>query len=244
VVQTRSPAGRACEPCDQAWGLRSARLTSKRPTRLSDEGSDEVSDASRDPVGCLRRNVRRALIGMSDKGPSLDVRRTGVPPRRRPVLVTLPVDPAAPPTPMASSPGHRSPSAASRRGTVRIFVSARSRSSRRKNVRRVLLPARRWPQEVSRLFFHILRVPVGPPHERPESSTEATPDLHRTTVQPVEGRLRIRAARGPSRTPPRTLWRPPTVGGRHRTVRRPGPRSAGRRRSRRPAARWPDILSR
>jgi hypothetical protein len=37
-------------------------------------------------------NVRRALIGMSDKGPSLDDRETKVSPRRRPVLVTLPVD--------------------------------------------------------------------------------------------------------------------------------------------------------
>src|SRR5262249_18598837 len=40
-------------------------------------------------------NVRRALIGMSDKGPSLDDHRTEVLPRRRPVLVTLPVDPAS-----------------------------------------------------------------------------------------------------------------------------------------------------
>jgi len=60
---------------------------------------------------------------MSDKGPSLDVRRTGVPPRRRPVLVTLPADLSDPRIPMTSPPGHRSPSSASRRGTVRIFVA-------------------------------------------------------------------------------------------------------------------------
>ena len=37
-------AGRACEACEETWRLRSARLTSER--------SDEVSDASRNPVAC------------------------------------------------------------------------------------------------------------------------------------------------------------------------------------------------
>src|SRR5690348_13103406 len=51
---------------------------------------------------------------MSDKGPSLDVHGTEVPPRRRPVLVTLPVDPAGssdpvglvtwPPQPLVGKP--------------------------------------------------------------------------------------------------------------------------------------------
>ena len=183
------------------------------------------------------RNVRRALIGMSDKGPSLDVHRTGVLPRRRPVLVTLPVDPAGssdpddlatwPSQPLVGKPprhcadlrlrpipslpeeGREESSIAPRPGTTRGFTTFLSHTS--------------GSGESSTMC--------------PRSSTDRTPDLHRAARRLVERPLvRMRAVRRPRR--------PRADADRHRTAPRPGHRWAGRRRSVPPAARWQGTRSR
>jgi hypothetical protein len=104
--------------CVLAWdwvSRRVAHLVTPRPGEPNaPQPSRLFAGLASSPCGRSLGNARRALIGMSDKGPSLDDHGTEIPPRRRPVLVTLPADRAGssdpddlatwPPQPLVGKP--------------------------------------------------------------------------------------------------------------------------------------------
>ena len=127
------------------------------------------------------------------------------------------------------------PLPASWAATVWIFVSGRSRSPRRKCVRRVLRPGSPAPQGFPEISSDILGFPACRPQPgRPRSTDRPLPS---TGFGPTCGRpawtSRVRNPR--SRTPPR----PPATVGRPRTAQRSGPRPASRPWCGRPAPRSP-----
>jgi hypothetical protein len=189
----------------------------------------------------LRRgNGRRALVGMSYKGPSLtsDASRS---PHSSPLTGggDAPADPV-----LVSDPGglvtwpprHRP---ASWPSVVRIFVSDRSRSSRRKCVRRVVCPGRLRPQGFSANIRHILLFPARRPQPAPRAPQNAgsSPQMWASAVETLR---RNEQPRRPTRHRRRSRAAP----GRGHGARRSGPRPAARRRSSRQAPRSPDIRSR
>jgi hypothetical protein len=203
---------------------------------------DVDRDASRAGPGAGPGDGRRALIGMSYKGPSTGEQLR---PKPSPLTTTGTGD-----APGRSSrflrprrPRHLATAAPPRQAAedlYGIFVSDRSRSPRGERVGRVLRGTTPRRQGLSQNFFHILRVPASPPQQRPRHSTEPTPDLHRNPT-----RLWIPACIGTvSREPSRGPGRRRAGGPRGRRVRRSGPPRAGRRGSRPPGGTAPGSRSR
>ena len=191
--------------------------------------------------GARSGNGRRALVGMSYKGPS-----AGEPPRASPR--------PSPSTGTGDAPDRSSrllrprrprhlasaaPLPASWAATVRIFVSDRSRSPRRECVRRVLWPGTPSPTRgFATLFSTYLGFRRVVHSGDPASSTDR-PLLHRnrsdlwttgldqSAQEPAASKAAATSSRRRSAPNGATIWTP--TGSPSRGRRRPAPRSPGSR---------------